>query len=160
MNNKVFAVGTKVVTTKPIVFELGNYPTGSKGTIVFMNMDVVMVEFEKPYIAYPCHGKLMFSPAEFINYFKLYEKKQWTDWKIYDEVIGWQDDRYFVSYRHNEKRIQAKIKHHDKVLRTVTTCCDGDEFDLEFGLQLALTRLAAKLMEHEAEVLVNKKYPR
>lgn len=71
--------------------------------------------------------------------------KKWTKWtpmKQGNEVVAF--------YRTNQKKVEVRLPLSN--IRAVATC-NGDEFDLHFGIQLAYARCEQKLLKNKQKEL-------
>lgn len=90
---------------------------------------------------------------EFQNYFELVEappKRVWSEWKE-TEICYYNiyDAKAFVDieYRHNGKKVQVRAKG----LKAESTCSKYDDFNFDIGLDLAVKRLKAKILNLEVK---------
>lgn len=83
----------------------------------------------------------------FNEYFKKVEEvKGWTHWiniiNPFGEVIGW--------YKTNYRKVQVKTT---DGTRSESCCCKEDDFNLNFGLNLAMKRCEVKAMDKKIQEL-------
>lgn len=80
-------------------------------------------------------------------------KPKWSVWKIayyyYVDPFSKSKKNLKFEYRHNGKRVQVRSGE----LSAMASCNEeeGDKFDLEFGLRLAVKRLVVKKIASEVE---------
>ena len=129
----------KVVLIKPMgelatignVYEVAN----------FTNKTIVLRD-EKTKIAMASVGF-----EEFEEYFAKQEQvKTWTDWHdvadVHANVIGY--------YKTNGRKVKFKTP---DGFKSESTCCKEDDFNLAFGIRLAMARTTLKVLKAEQEIL-------
>ena len=67
--------------------------------------------------------------------------KGWTNWQKFSGFDGQSD----CFYRTNGKKVQVKFLTNN--VRAEACCCNGDEFNLSFGLNLAYLRARTKIIK-------------
>lgn len=80
--------------------------------------------------------------AVFDQYFKKPEEvKGWTSWQRLVDQLG----NTIAFYRTNQKKVQVRTTDN---IRAEATCNKCDEFNLAFGIRLAMTRCEIKMLKH------------
>ena len=80
--------------------------------------------------------------ADFEQYFKKPEEvKGWTPWQRLIDQTG----NTIAFYRTNQKKVQVRTA---DGTRAEATCNKCDEFNLAFGLRMAMTRCENKMLKH------------
>lgn len=80
--------------------------------------------------------------AVFDQYFKKPEEvKGWTSWQRLVDQLG----NTIAFYRTNQKKVQVRTT---EDIRAEATCNKCDEFNLAFGIRLAMTRCELKMLKH------------
>lgn len=80
--------------------------------------------------------------AVFDQYFKKPEEvKGWTPWGRVVDQLG----NTIAFYRTNQKKVQVRTP---EGIRAEATCNKCDEFNLAFGIRLAMTRCEVKMLKH------------
>ena len=92
---------------------------------------------------------------EYKKYFEKVEepvKREWSDWKI--GTISFHDltdkmKNVTIRYRDNGKKVQVRSGSY----KSESTCCKGDVFDFDKGLELAVNRLIVKYLDGQCKAL-------
>lgn len=95
---------------------------------------------------------------EYLKYFEKVESpkhREWKDWAEIDlddftDIDGISRD-IEAEFRTNGKKIQVRTYVGDKCLRAEATCCNGDKFDFDKGLNLAARRLYVNWLSNQVD---------
>ncbi len=98
---------------------------------------------EKAYIIRDMKSKIAIGAVDFDSFDEYFEKvdvdvKRWTKWHGLSDTNG----NVFGFYRTNGKRVQVKTIDN---IKGESSCNTMDEFDLRFGISLAMLRVQEKL---------------
>lgn len=122
----------------------------------FGNMNAVGAMFEVANITdtaivmRDAHTKIAACAIDFKSFDEHFERiedvKGWTPWigivNPFGEVVGW--------YKTNYRKVQVKTV---DGIRGESCCCRGDDFNLYFGLSLAMKRCEVKAMNKKIQEL-------
>lgn len=99
-------------------------------------------------------GRATMTYKEFEKYFKLVEKREWSEWTTtevrYYNFLSQHPCSVVARYRTNGKKVQVRpLQGYTRIssLRAEAACAPSDNFDLEKGLAIAKMRLAKKLSD-------------
>lgn len=122
-----------------------------------INKEVKRIKYITPnyIVAESINGNPSIVIKDCLEFYSKYEKHKWTKWEqnvaCFTDPFDQSPSNIILafSYRHNGKRVQVR----SGALSAVASCNEeeGDKFDLNIGISIALKRLVIKWLSHRLE---------